>query len=282
VRPASWLKPENTVQIHLNHRHPRLQVVVLRRLAIDGAGIVHQNIWRTHGRRHRFRTVDPAPSCCLKIAAKLREFWPRARSHRWFHPRAADSVACHRCPSLRQRNGDCSAKPGGGSCDQRKLSVETKPIKNSHRLPRSILWCCKQIVNARRNENPVTSPGMWDNICKGYMSGLVQIGSQPAQPAALCAPVPRSHAVLWLQTVTLAWMLIGMRGLALCSSGCAQPLIAGFRFRQSGGASIRRSRAACDMGHPNQYPNESGAHRGSSTFCSCPGSRIHRISLVGL
>jgi divalent metal cation (Fe/Co/Zn/Cd) transporter len=49
---------------------------------------------------------------------------------------------------------------------------------------------------------------MWDNICKGYMSGLVQIGSQPAKPASACAPVRRSHAVLWLQTVTLAWMLI--------------------------------------------------------------------------
>jgi divalent metal cation (Fe/Co/Zn/Cd) transporter len=49
---------------------------------------------------------------------------------------------------------------------------------------------------------------MWDNICKGSMSGLVQIGSQLAKPASACGPVPRSHAVLWLQTVTLAWMLI--------------------------------------------------------------------------
>ena len=49
---------------------------------------------------------------------------------------------------------------------------------------------------------------MWDNICKGFMSGLVQIGSQPAKPASACAPVRRSRAVLWLQTVTLAWMLI--------------------------------------------------------------------------
>lgn len=40
------------------------------------------------------------------------------------------------------------------------------------------------------------------------MSGLVQIGSQPAKPASACAPVRRSHAVLWLQTVTLAWMLL--------------------------------------------------------------------------
>lgn len=49
---------------------------------------------------------------------------------------------------------------------------------------------------------------MWDNICKGSMSGLVQIGSQPAKPTSACAPVRRSQAVLWLQTVTLAWMLI--------------------------------------------------------------------------
>ncbi len=40
------------------------------------------------------------------------------------------------------------------------------------------------------------------------MSGLVQIGSQPAQPASACAPASRSQAVLWLQIVTLAWMLI--------------------------------------------------------------------------
>ena len=40
------------------------------------------------------------------------------------------------------------------------------------------------------------------------MPGLVQIGSQPAKPASVCSPVPRSRAVLWLQTVTLAWMLI--------------------------------------------------------------------------
>jgi divalent metal cation (Fe/Co/Zn/Cd) transporter len=43
---------------------------------------------------------------------------------------------------------------------------------------------------------------------QGFMSGLVQIGSQPAKPASACAPVRRSHAVLWLQTVTLAWMLV--------------------------------------------------------------------------
>ncbi len=40
------------------------------------------------------------------------------------------------------------------------------------------------------------------------MSGLVQIGSQPAKATVACAPVRPSRAVLWLQTVTLAWMLI--------------------------------------------------------------------------
>jgi hypothetical protein len=53
-----------------------------------------------------------------------------------------------------------------------------------------------------------TSPDIWDNTCKGSMSGLVQIGSQPAKPTSACASVPRSRSVLWLQTVTLAWMLI--------------------------------------------------------------------------
>ena len=38
------------------------------------------------------------------------------------------------------------------------------------------------------------------------MPELVQIGSQPRTTA--CPPVQRSHAVLWIQGVTLAWMLI--------------------------------------------------------------------------
>jgi divalent metal cation (Fe/Co/Zn/Cd) transporter len=40
------------------------------------------------------------------------------------------------------------------------------------------------------------------------MSGLVQIGSQRAKSTSACAPARGSHAVLWLQTATLAWMLI--------------------------------------------------------------------------
>ncbi len=53
------------------------------------------------------------------------------------------------------------------------------------------------------------------------MSGFVQIGSQPAKPVSACAPVPRSHAVLWLQTVTLAWMLIEC-GVSLYAAAAAR------------------------------------------------------------
>lgn len=40
------------------------------------------------------------------------------------------------------------------------------------------------------------------------MSELVQIGSQPAKANPACAPVERATSVLWLQVVTLLWMLI--------------------------------------------------------------------------
>jgi divalent metal cation (Fe/Co/Zn/Cd) transporter len=49
---------------------------------------------------------------------------------------------------------------------------------------------------------------MWDNILKSHMSGLVQLGSAPAKAPEVCAPVRRSNTVLWLQAVTLSWMLI--------------------------------------------------------------------------
>jgi divalent metal cation (Fe/Co/Zn/Cd) transporter len=39
------------------------------------------------------------------------------------------------------------------------------------------------------------------------MPELVQIGVQPSKPAIACAPKPRA-TVLWLQGVTLAWMLV--------------------------------------------------------------------------
>lgn len=61
---------------------------------------------------------------------------------------------------------------------------------------------------------------MWDNTWEGSMPELVQIGSQPARPASSCAPVQRSRAVLWLQTVTLAWMLIEC-GTALYAAASA-------------------------------------------------------------
>jgi hypothetical protein len=40
------------------------------------------------------------------------------------------------------------------------------------------------------------------------MSELVQIGSQPARANPACAPVECATSVLWLQVVTLLWMLI--------------------------------------------------------------------------
>jgi divalent metal cation (Fe/Co/Zn/Cd) transporter len=41
------------------------------------------------------------------------------------------------------------------------------------------------------------------------MPELVQIGSQSSPPrTTVCPPLQRSHAVLWIQGVTLAWMLI--------------------------------------------------------------------------
>jgi divalent metal cation (Fe/Co/Zn/Cd) transporter len=49
---------------------------------------------------------------------------------------------------------------------------------------------------------------MWDNILRNHMSGLVQLGFQPAKSRETCAPVRRSNTVLWLQVVTLSWMLI--------------------------------------------------------------------------
>jgi divalent metal cation (Fe/Co/Zn/Cd) transporter len=41
------------------------------------------------------------------------------------------------------------------------------------------------------------------------MSGLIEIRLQPSKPAAaVCPPAPRTRMVVWLQTVTLAWMLV--------------------------------------------------------------------------
>lgn len=72
----------------------------------------------------------------------------------------------------------------------------------------SILWFHKEIVNACTGKNRPWSRHVGQYF-QSYMSGLVQIGSRPAlaTPVA-CPPVRRSNAVLWLQIVTLAWMLI--------------------------------------------------------------------------
>ena len=40
------------------------------------------------------------------------------------------------------------------------------------------------------------------------MSNLVQIGSSPSVASAACRPPARAKAMLWLQGVTLAWMLV--------------------------------------------------------------------------
>ncbi len=84
----------------------------------------------------------------------------------------------------------------------------------------SILLCRKQIVNVRRNENQSAIPACGTIFLKRYMSGLVQIGSQPAKPTSVCAPVRRSNTVLWLQGATLAWMLIEC-GISLYAAAAA-------------------------------------------------------------
>jgi divalent metal cation (Fe/Co/Zn/Cd) transporter len=84
----------------------------------------------------------------------------------------------------------------------------------------SILWCQKEIVNVCTGGNRPWSRHVGQYF-QSDMSGLVQIGSQPAnaKPVA-CAPVRRSNAVLWLQMVTLAWMLIEC-GLSLYAAARA-------------------------------------------------------------
>lgn len=53
------------------------------------------------------------------------------------------------------------------------------------------------------------------------MSGLVQIGSLSTNKALVCAPPQRSNTVLWLQLVTLAWMLVEC-GASLYAAAAAQ------------------------------------------------------------
>jgi divalent metal cation (Fe/Co/Zn/Cd) transporter len=52
------------------------------------------------------------------------------------------------------------------------------------------------------------------------MSGFAQIGSQPSKPAPVCEPVRRSSTVLWLQVVTLAWMVVEC-GVSLYAAAAA-------------------------------------------------------------
>jgi hypothetical protein len=61
------------------------------------------------------------------------------------------------------------------------------------------------------------------------MSGLVQIGSQPSNPsAAVCAPVRRTRAVLWLQGVTLAWMLVECGASVYAAANAHSPALLAF------------------------------------------------------
>ncbi|HTZ56761.1 MAG TPA: cation transporter [Acidobacteriaceae bacterium] len=53
------------------------------------------------------------------------------------------------------------------------------------------------------------------------MSGLVQIGTQSAKATAVCALPSRSRSVLWLQWITIAWMLAEC-GLSLYAAATAQ------------------------------------------------------------
>src|SRR5271156_1198036 len=69
------------------------------------------------------------------------------------------------------------------------------------------------------------------------MSPLVQIGSRigsgigsgpQATAKPVCAPVPRSSAVLWLQVVTLAWMLIECGVSLYAASNAHSPALLAF------------------------------------------------------
>ena len=61
------------------------------------------------------------------------------------------------------------------------------------------------------------------------MSGLVQIGTQPSNPGAPpCAPVRRRSAVLWLQGVTLAWMLVEFGASLYAAANAHSPALLAF------------------------------------------------------
>src|ERR1700678_3480 len=58
------------------------------------------------------------------------------------------------------------------------------------------------------------------------MPELVQIGSQPRTTS--CPPVQRSHAVLWIQGVTLAWMLIECGASLYAATAAHSPAMLAF------------------------------------------------------
>lgn len=59
------------------------------------------------------------------------------------------------------------------------------------------------------------------------MPDLVQTGGQPLKPAMACAPEP-STAVVWLQVVTLAWMLVEFGVAAFAAFTAHSPALLAF------------------------------------------------------
>jgi divalent metal cation (Fe/Co/Zn/Cd) transporter len=60
------------------------------------------------------------------------------------------------------------------------------------------------------------------------MSGFVQIGSQPAKPSSACAYVAPSTTILWVQLVTLAWMLIECGASLYAAATARSPALLAF------------------------------------------------------
>jgi divalent metal cation (Fe/Co/Zn/Cd) transporter len=61
------------------------------------------------------------------------------------------------------------------------------------------------------------------------MPELVQIGPRSSQPRTTpCPPVQRSHAVLWIQGVTLAWMLIECGASLYAAAAAHSPAMLAF------------------------------------------------------
>jgi divalent metal cation (Fe/Co/Zn/Cd) transporter len=60
------------------------------------------------------------------------------------------------------------------------------------------------------------------------MSELVQIGPQPAKVDPACAPSSRSNAVVWLQVVTLSWMLIECGASLYAAAASHSPALLAF------------------------------------------------------